>query len=428
MASAEFVAYGLPLAIAWAIYIAKRQRTQKIGVARREAAIEAGLVEPASLHPKIDPALCLGCGTCVRACPEGDIFGLIDGKAELLEAANCIGHGACKTACPTKAITLVFGTEKRGVDIPNVDSGFRSNIPGIYIAGELGGMGLVRNAVKQGAQAVETICADIERGENGLDLVIVGCGPAGLSASLAALEKGLRFVTLEQETRGGAVAHYPRGKLVMTAPFTLPLIGSFDYHELSKEELIDVFESAVRKAALTIKERERVDLVQRNGEMFDVSTSKSVYRTRSVLLAIGRRGTPRKLDVPGEDLPKVVYRLTDPGQYSGCKVLVVGGGDSAIEAACALAAEPGTHVVLSYRGEAFNRAKALNREKLVASKCETLLSSVVEMVERQSVTIRVGGATRQLENDVVIVCAGGQMPTQFLRNMGVEIETKYGVP
>ncbi|WP_442755930.1 NAD(P)-binding domain-containing protein [Methylocystis sp. JAN1] len=428
MASAAFVAYGVPLAFAWTIYVARRRRVQILSTAKREAAQEAGLVEPATLHPKVDPSLCLGCSACVQACPEGDIIGLIDGKAELLEAANCIGHGACKTACPANAITLVFGTETRGVELPMVDARFRTNVPGIYIAGELGGMGLVRNALEQGRQAIDSIVADAKPKGDALDLVIVGCGPAGLSASLAAHEKGLRFVTLEQERLGGAVAHYPRGKLVMTAPFTLPLIGSFDYHELSKEELIAIFETAKLEGGLRIQEGERVERISKAGEIFEVKTQKGSYRTQAVLLALGRQGTPRKLGAPGEDLAKVVYRLVDPEQYRGSKALVVGGGDSALEAACALAAQPGTHVTLSYRGEAFSRAKPANRARLNHSTCQIMLSSVVERIEPRSVTLRNAGALKRLENDVVIVCAGGQMPTDFLRDIGVEIETKYGAP
>jgi len=427
MASAAFVAYGLPLAFAWTMYMAKRQRTETLGALKRAAAMDAGLAEPASLHPKIDPARCLGCATCVDACPQGEILGLIDGKAELIEAANCIGHGACKTACPAGAISLVFGTEKRGVDIPHVDARFRTNVPGIYIAGELGGMGLVRNAIEQGRQAIESIRADLQSGGDELDLVIVGCGPAGLAASLAAKEKKLSFVTIEQESVGGAVAHYPRGKLVMTAPFTLPTVGAFDYHELSKEELIEIFESAVRKAALAINEGERVESVRKIDAGFHVATSKRDYRARAVLLALGRRGTPRKLGVRGEELSKVVYRLVDPEQYRGREALVVGGGDSAIEAACALAEQPGTKVIISYRGDAFNRAKAANRERLRRSRCHVLLKSVVEHIEPDAVTLRVGSVTGRLKNDAVIVCAGGEMPTGLLRNMGVEIETKYGV-
>ena len=147
--------YLLPLLIIWAIYLGLRRRTDARSRATREAAAEAGLLEPSSLHPKIDPVKCLGCGACVSVCPEGDVLGMINGKAELIEPSECIGHGACKAACPRDAITLVFGTETRGVDIPHVGPDFQTNVPGIFIAGELGGMGLIRNAIEQGRQAIE---------------------------------------------------------------------------------------------------------------------------------------------------------------------------------------------------------------------------------------------------------------------------------
>ena len=147
--------YFLVIGVIWAAYIGLRSRAEARGRAKKAASAEAGLQEPASLHPKIDPSKCVGCGACVHACPEGDILGLINGKAELLEPSHCIGHGACKSACPGDAITLVFGTEKRGVDIPDVGPDFQTNVPGIFIAGELGGMGLIRNAIEQGRQAIE---------------------------------------------------------------------------------------------------------------------------------------------------------------------------------------------------------------------------------------------------------------------------------
>ena len=256
------LAYALPLAIVWTIYIKVRKKHEARSVAKIAAATEAGMLDPASLHPVIDPSKCIGCGSCVRACPEGKILGLINGKAELVEPSHCIGHGACKAACPADAITLVFGTERRGVDIPNVDENFQTNVPGIFIAGELGGMGLVRNAIEQGRQAVGSIRK--MRGaakSNVLDVFIVGCGPSGLSASLAAIESKLRFATVEQDSLGGTVAHFPRKKLVMTAPFTLPLAGKFHFKELSKEELVELFENIADDAGLKVNFGERVESI-----------------------------------------------------------------------------------------------------------------------------------------------------------------------
>ena len=424
-------AYAVPIVIIWAIYLRARWRFEHRSLARLAAATTEGMLEPFSLHPIIDPLRCIGCGSCFRACPEGDILGLINGKAALVEPSHCIGHGACKTACPTSAITLVFGTERRGVDIPSVDESFQTNVPGIFIAGELGGMGLVRNAIEQGRQAIDSIRALPNLGRTDiLDVVIVGCGPAGFSASLAAKQHRLRFVTVEQDSLGGAVAHFPRGKLVMTAPFILPLIGKIKFTELSKEKLIDFFEHVANRTELRVNYGERVEAVVRMGTGFEVQTTRANYRARAVLLTIGRRGSPRTLDVPGEDQGKVVYRLIDPQQYRGQHVLVVGGGDSALEAACSIADEPGTVVTLSHRSESFSRAKSRNRkrveEALQAGKLNVVLPSSVTRIGLKDVEFEHCGQRFKIENDAVVICAGGILPTVFLEKMGIKVETKFG--
>jgi thioredoxin reductase (NADPH) len=423
--------YALPLVAIWSAYVLSRGRAEARAVSQRNEAIEAGLGEPTSLHPTIDPALCIGCKACLNACPEGDILGLINNKAQLIEPSNCIGHGACKTACPRGAISLVFGTEKRGVDLPVVLPDFQSNVPGLYIAGELGGMGLIRNAVEQGRQAMEAIASKPRSQRTDmLDVLIVGSGPAGISASLSALEKKLRFVTLEQDSLGGTIAHFPRGKVVMTAPAVLPIVGEVKFKEVSKEALLAFWQDVVRKTRLKINFQERVEKVTKIDGGFAVQTSRASYLARHVLLAIGRRGTPRRLDVPGEELPKVVYRLIDPQQYRGQHVLVVGGGDSALEAAASLAEEPGTRVTLSYRNSAFARAKTKNRNRVVeattAKRLEVLLSSSVTRIGTDRVELACGGRLVTRRNDAIIVCAGGILPTDFLKSMGIEIETKYG--
>ncbi|RMG30393.1 MAG: 4Fe-4S dicluster domain-containing protein [Gammaproteobacteria bacterium] len=394
---------------------------------------QAGIGEPATLHPKIDPAKCIGCGSCVAACPEGRVLGLIERKAQLVDPSHCIGHGACRTACPMGAIVLVFGSEQRGVDIPHVGPDFQTNVPGIYIAGELGGMGLIRNAVEQGRQALEAIAANGRRGGGEvLDLMIVGAGPAGLAASLGALEKKLRFVTVDQETVGGTVSHFPRGKLVMTAPARLPIVGKMAFRETSKETLMAFWEDVIRRTGLKVQEKERVEAIESAGECFRIRTTRGEYRAANVLLAIGRRGTPRKLGVPGEDQSKVVYRLIDPEQYRGQHVLVVGGGDSALEAALAVGEQEGTTVTLSYRSGAFSRAKPKNRQRIeaaeAAGRVRVLFHSNVKEILPTEVVLERQGETIRLPNDAVIVCAGGILPTAFLKSIGIEVETKYGTP
>ncbi|MCG6885571.1 MAG: NAD(P)-binding domain-containing protein [Proteobacteria bacterium] len=425
------ISYGLLAGLILVAYLVIRHRNHRQSHATLNESLQSGLTEPASLHPVIDPARCLGCGACVTACPEKKILGLIGGKARLVSPSSCIGHGACKTACPFEAITLVFGTEKRGIDIPAVKPNFETNIPGLFIAGELGGMGLIRNAVRQGSQAIDAVARlDGIGTKNGLDVVIVGAGPAGIAASLKAMQHKLRFITLEQDSLGGTVAHYPRGKIVMTAPVELPLIGKMQFRETTKESLMAFWQSVQQKTGLTINANERVEKIESQAGGFLTTTSQGTYRSRAILLAIGRRGTPRKLGVPGEGSSKVVYRLIDPGQYQGQNVLIVGGGDSALEAATSIAAEPAARVTISYRSEAFNRAKPKNRDKVLAAvaagQIQVFLQSTVREIRDTSVTLVQDGRDIEIANDAVIVSAGGILPTPFLKSIGIEVETKYG--
>ena len=424
-----YAIYIMPMLLVLVIYLRTGRRNDKRVKARIKEAISSGMTEPPSLHPVINTSICIGSGGCVTACPERAI-GIVRGKAVLVEPAKCIGHGACAPACPVDAISLVFGTERRGMDIPEVNPDFETNVPGIYIAGELGGMGLIRKAVTQGKQAIDSISKNKSNNED-LDVLIVGAGSAGIAASLAAKEKNLRFVTIEQEDGlGGAVYHYPRNKIAMTAPMHLPLVGLIKAFEISKEELLGMWNRVVLQTGLKINFNERLEKITPKDKGFTVATSKNNYQARNVLLAIGRRGTPRKLNVPGEEQAKVVYRLINSAQYRGMHILVVGGGDSALEAAISLADELGTTVTLSYRSEAFSRVKVKNRQLLnvatVENKLEVLLKSNVVNIGEKSVTIDCDGETREIANDAVIVCAGGMLPTPFLKEIGVMVQTHYG--
>src|SRR5450631_233660 len=433
MDALSLAVYAVPIVGITFYYLMRQNRIDTKHRKVLEDTVAAGMTEPASLHPIIDASKCLGCATCVKACPETshhDVLGVINGKAELIGPTDCIGHGACKTVCPFEAITLVFGTARRGLDIPLLKPNFESNVPGIYVAGELGGMGLIKNALTQGQQALEAIAKAGVKRHGALDVLIVGAGPAGLAASLAAKKMGLSYQTIEQDSLGGAVFQYPRGKLVMTAPVELPIVGKVQFRNTSKETLLKFWTDACNNNGLNIRYQERVEAIEAKDGAFHVRAGGQQYVACAVLLAIGRRGTPRKLGVPGEELPKVVYRLIDPEQYRGSKVVVVGGGDSALEAAASVAELGDTSVILSYRGEAFQRAKQRNRQRVeeASSKgqLKVLLNSQIREIRPDEVLLKNAGQELKVSNDAVIVSAGGILPNDFLRSIGIEVETKYG--
>lgn len=426
--------YLIPLILFTVFYLLRRRYLEQRSRGYLSDAVESGLTEPPSLHPIIDPMLCIGCGSCVSACPESNALGLINRKAALVNPANCIGHGACKVACPEDAIKLVFGTESRGVDIPDLTPEFQTSVPGIFVAGELGGMGLIKNAINQGRQATLNIANTLDRSGSTMadwDCVIIGCGPAGLSAALQARESGLKTIAIDRGKIGGTVAHFPRKKLVMTAPAKLPGYGNMMFREVQKEALIEFWQKVVAQFEPLLHEHETLTHIEPTScGGFKVITDKACYSTRSVLLAIGRRGTPRTLNVPGEELTKVVYELDDPDQFSARHVLVVGGGDSAIEAAVAAAESGAASVVLSYRNSAFSRAKPKNRDRIKRlageGKVELAFSSQVERIDDDHVTLIENGRLRVIQNDDVVVCIGGELPTALMRGVGISISTKFG--
>ncbi len=382
------------------------------------------------MHPVVDVNSCIQSGACIAACPEKDILGIRNGKAVTINASRCVGHSACFSACPVSAISLHIGTETRGVELPHVSSNFESNVEGIYIAGEMGGMGLIKNAVEQGKQAVDNLTKRISKNSNGAyDLIIVGSGPAGIGASLQAKKNKLKFLTLEQDSLGGTVFSFPRAKIVMTSPMDLPLFGKIKLVETSKSELLEIWGRVLNANNIKINLDEKVEKIIKTDDLFSVISSKGEYNAKKILLAIGRRGTPRKLGVPGEEKEKVAYRLIEPELIKDKNIIVVGGGDSAIEAAVQLAAE-GNDVTLSYRKDNFSRIKPKNLENInkasESGAVKLILNSNLIEVKDDSVDMEVDGTKKTFTNDLVYVFAGGELPTQFLNKVGINITKKFG--
>jgi putative YpdA family bacillithiol system oxidoreductase len=385
---------------------------------------------PKSQHPKIDTSHCIGCGACTTVCPEGDVLAMVAGKAAIVNGYKCIGHSLCFDACPVGAITMVMAPPSMGADMPYLTPEHETSIRNLFIVGELGGLALIKNAVNQGRDCVDLIASRLVKGVPAgppevCDVLVVGAGPAGISASLRAIEKKLNYITLEQDEVGGTVAKYPRQKLVMTSPVEFPMYGKFKTMQLSKEHLLAFWDMVLNRADFNVRTGEKVENIQVTGEgVFRVTTANSQYHARAVVLALGRTGTPRKLGVKGEDLPKVMYRLIEADHYVNKKILVVGGGDSAVEAAMGLASQPGNKVTLSYRQEAFSRIKDRNAQRIQefmrSGKIRVLFrSSPVEFTEN-AVVIDSGGKQEEIPNDFVWIFAGGTPPYDFLKKIGVQ--------
>jgi dihydropyrimidine dehydrogenase (NAD+) subunit PreT len=407
---------------------ARRQARDTEGF-KQAVADEAHL--PPSLHPVIDPNVCIGSLSCITACPEGDILGVVDGVAKLIIGRNCIGHGRCAIECPVDAIKLVIGTSERGIEIPEVDTNFESSRQGVHVVGELGGMGLIKNAIRQGLQAAAYIGRELDgKTQSSCDVAIVGAGPAGLATAVGLRDAGVSFRVLEQGSFGGTIAHYPRQKVVMTERVTLPIYGRFGKPLISKEALLEAMQEMARKAKVTVEENVKVEAISGQDGAFVVQTSRGPVRARKVVLATGRRGSPRKLGVEGEDLAKVTYNLVDPEQYAGSRVLVVGGGDSALEAAIALAEHGSVDVAISYRNDAFGKCRDANRRRIAelikSGEVEAFMKSTVQRIDAEAVTLRHQERDKVLPNDFIIACLGGELPAAFLKSVGVDLARHAG--
>jgi thioredoxin reductase/Pyruvate/2-oxoacid:ferredoxin oxidoreductase delta subunit len=421
-------------------FFLRHWRAHQRGQAEARASAEKGALfsdGPKAQHPKISNDQCIGCGACVTVCPEGDVLALVGGKATIINGHKCIGHGLCADECPVGAITMVMAKPSSGADIPVMSEEHETSVENLFIAGELGGLALIKNAVNQGRDSMDVIAQRFGNGngklaeQNVLDVVIIGAGPAGISASLRASEHGLKALTLEREDVGGTVSKYPRQKLVMTSPVEFPLHGKFNKTTLSKEDLLKFWEKIMQRTDLNIHTGEGVETVKKATDgLFSIRTSREEYKSRAVVLALGRAGTPRKLGVKGEELPHVLYRLIEADHYTHKNILIVGGGDSAVEAAMGLAHQDGNKVTVSYRKTEFNRLKDRNTkridEHMKSGKLDVLFNSMPTEFREGSVLIECGGEVRELPNDFAWIFAGGTPPSDFLKAAGVAFGSTDG--
>src|SRR5882762_5721321 len=401
--------------------------------AKARAAAEKGKLfseGPKAQHPHIDTTYCIGCATCTTVCPEGDVLAMLAGKAVIVNGYKCIGHSLCADACPVGAITMVMASPSMGADMPTLTAECETTVPNLFIVGELGGLALIKNAINQGRDCVDLILQRFTaRGTartvpDVYDVVIVGAGPAGIAASLRAIQHKLKYITLERDEIGGTVAKYPRQKLVMTSPVEFPMYGKFKKTELSKENLLAFWDKVLHRADFKVRTGQKVDDIKRGEDgIFTVITPGEQFRAHTVMLALGRTGTPRKLGVKGEDLPKVMYRLIEADHYVNKRILVVGGGDSAVEAAMGLANQVGNKVTLSYRSAQFSRIKERNSQRMADSiksgKVDVLFNSSPLEFKEESVLLDVQGQQREIPNDYVWIFAGGTPPNDFLKKIGV---------
>jgi thioredoxin reductase/ferredoxin len=387
---------------------------------RRRIAAEPAW-EPPLLH-SINDDRCIGCEACVDACPT-EVLELLHHKARVVRFSDCVQCEQCANACPTTALVMYRdGTVPQTLTVAELDEHFQTGVPGQYLIGEVAGKPLVKNAANLGRAVIEHVTRTLgtPASPGVLDVVIVGSGPGGLSAGLTCIRNKLSCVVLEKEhVIASTVARYPKGKLFMAEPSNAGNVSYLPVFDAMKEELVAAWQRVVEGAKLPVKLGEAVESVKRGDDgVFTIKTTVATYQARAVVLATGLRGKPRLLAVPGANLEKVKSRLDDPDELAGRHVLVVGGGDSAVEGAMSLA-EVGATVTLSYRGDGFKRCKQANQKRLAemaaANALTVLLESNVQEFTDDTVTIQLKDkSVRTIANHAAFVLIGADTPVAWL--------------
>jgi thioredoxin reductase (NADPH) len=386
---------------------------------------------PRILVHDINDDRCTGCDACVAVCPT-NVLDLVANKSRVLRFQDCIQCEACMIACPTEALVMFpQGAIPPPLKVPEVDEMFQTVVPGQYLIGEVAGKPLVKNAANLGRAVVEHMLTTglqpgaLGQGDTVVDVAIVGSGPGGLSAALTCRQRGLSYVVLEKEQSiASTISRYPKGKLVMAEPYDTVNYSFLPIFDSAKEQLIPIWQELLDRVGIQVRRGESVETVKRgNDGVFEIRTTVGAYRAQRVVLSIGTRGKPRTLQVPGENLPKVVSLLEDPDEFRGRSVLVVGGGDSACEAALALS-DAGAKVMISYRGKGFNRAAPRNKQAMeqyaAEGRIKVKLGSQVLGFEQDSVTLALGdGSQKRYPNDATFVLIGADPPIQWLEKVGV---------
>jgi thioredoxin reductase/NAD-dependent dihydropyrimidine dehydrogenase PreA subunit len=387
-----------------------------------------------SPRPLINASLCIGCGACIDVCPEKGALGLENGKAKLINPDLCKSHGDCAPACPTSGITLLAGGAKQVLRAPHTNSDFETNIPGLFVIGELGGLGLIKTAINEGRRVADVVrkrlgarLTSSPAVANAYEAIVVGGGPAGLSAALSFHDYGVNYLVLEQGEIASTIRHYPRNKFLMEEPVEVPRFGKLLMNDTTKEALLQVWDEIVETTGVRIETNQRVEQIEHLADhtLIKVATKEQEFYAPYVVLATGKRGSPRKLGVPGEELSKVTYRLIEAESYENCFAAVAGGGDSAVEAALALARSGRNTVSLIHRGSDFRRLRERNSSRLkeaeASGQLKVIRNAIITEIFVDSLEIQQNSQRMKQPNQFLFVLVGGESPEAFLQKIGIEI-------